>query len=211
MQLACQCICAWSQTWNPTSADRFLLPPLSSWEQLLILLPEGLVSRLLVGSVFPSALLWPALPAAAGSGSAPGCEQTGAAQAAAGGRQWNEGRRSSVQKAFSFASRQGQRTRQRCWKHNTPHRGQESQPPSPTQEKKGGVGMHLRPVHPTWEHVYYSLGCMCSKWAVVTLLSIPTELAFCYWSVSLPVVPASENPTNHHYLLTAKWWFSLVA
>lgn len=40
--------------------------------------------------------------------------------------------------------------------------------------------MHLRPVHPTWEHVYYSLGCMCSKRAVVTLLSIPTELAFCY-------------------------------
>lgn len=107
MQLACQCICAWSQTWNPTSADRLLLPPLSSWEQLLILLPAGLVSQLLVGSVFPSALLWPVPPAAAGSGSAPGCEQAGAAQATAGGRQWNEGRRSLVQKAFSFASRQG--------------------------------------------------------------------------------------------------------
>lgn len=68
-----------------------------------VLLPAGLVARLLAGSASPSAPLWPAPLAAASSVSTPGCEQTGEVREEQcklllGRGQWKGGRRSSVQK-----------------------------------------------------------------------------------------------------------------
>lgn len=210
MQLACQCICAWSQAWNPTSADRSLLPPLSPWEQLLILLPAGLVSRLLVGSVSPSALLWPAPPAAAGSGSAPGCEQTGEVRQeqrrlvpGENSRMEGEGawyRKPSPLPADKATALEAQYSMQGTRVSTSfPYSGKERGSGYTSASCASHLGRHLL------------LARLHVQLHVIALLSVPTELAFCHWHVSLPAVPASENPTNHHYLLTAQWQFSLAA
>lgn len=130
MHLACQRICAWSHAWDPTSADRSSLPPLSSCVQLL----HPAASRLHFSQC--SSLTCPA-----SSSQLRLCPrlwtdrrgQRGAVQAAAGERTVERREKELSAESLSLASRQG-----RGAGSTVLHAGDESHHLSPLLGKETG-------------------------------------------------------------------------